>query len=148
AKPFLVSSFAGGSGGPLGRGRSRPLEPLAGPRRGARPPGEEGISGQERVSAVPEQERYDNGHVENPTQVGGHAAGTWPGDAGPLTGVRVMELGTLLAGPFAGRMLADFGAEVIKVDPPGRGDPLRDWGQNQYQGRTLWWPIQSRNKKL
>lgn len=66
---------------------------------------------------------------------------------GPLAGMRVIELGTLLAGPFAGRLLGDMGAEVIKVEAPGMPDPLRDWGQARYEGRTLWWPVQSRNKK-
>jgi formyl-CoA transferase len=66
---------------------------------------------------------------------------------GPLAGVRMVELGTLLAGPFAGRLLGDMGAEVIKVEPPGKPDPLRDWGQARYEGRTLWWPVQARNKK-
>ena len=66
---------------------------------------------------------------------------------GPLAGVRLIELGTLLAGPFAGRLLGDMGAEVIKVEAPGKPDPLRDWGQARYEGRTLWWPVQSRNKK-
>ncbi len=66
---------------------------------------------------------------------------------GPLAGVRIIELGMLLAGPFAGRLLADMGAEVIKVEPPGRPDPLRDWGRGRYKGRSLWWPVQSRNKK-
>ncbi len=66
---------------------------------------------------------------------------------GPLAGVRMIELGTLLAGPFAGRLLGDMGAEVIKVEPPGKPDPLRDWGQARYEGRTLWWPVQARNKK-
>ena len=61
--------------------------------------------------------------------------------------MRVVELGTLLAGPFAGRLLGDMGAEVIKVEAPGMPDPLRDWGQARYEGRTLWWPVQSRNKK-
>jgi crotonobetainyl-CoA:carnitine CoA-transferase CaiB-like acyl-CoA transferase len=68
--------------------------------------------------------------------------------AGPLAGVRVVELGQLIAGPMAGRMLADFGAEVIKVEPPGTGDPMREWGLNRFQGHGLWWPLQSRNKKL
>lgn len=67
---------------------------------------------------------------------------------GPLQGVRVLELGTLIAGPFAGRLFADFGAEVIKVEAPGRPDPLRDWGSARHDGRALWWPVQSRNKKL
>lgn len=67
---------------------------------------------------------------------------------GPLDGIRVLELGVLLAGPFAGRMLADFGAEVIKVEEPTRGDPMREWGQLRHDGRPLWWPVQSRNKKL
>jgi crotonobetainyl-CoA:carnitine CoA-transferase CaiB-like acyl-CoA transferase len=62
--------------------------------------------------------------------------------------VRVLELGQLIAGPFMGRMLADFGAEVIKAEPPGTGDPMREWGMHRYQGRGLWWPLQSRNKKL
>jgi formyl-CoA transferase len=68
--------------------------------------------------------------------------------SGPLDGVRVLELGTLIAGPFAGRLFADFGAEVIKVEAPGRPDPLRDWGSAHHDGRALWWPVQSRNKKL
>ncbi|MQB00395.1 MAG: CoA transferase [Actinobacteria bacterium] len=74
-----------------------------------------------------------------------------PGDtgtAGPLAGLRVIELGTLIAGPFAGKLLADMGAEVIKVEPPGKPDPMRDWGRGHYKGRALWWPVQSRNKKL
>src|SRR5688572_8537812 len=53
----------------------------------------------------------------------------------------------LLAGPFAGRLLGDMGAEIVKVEPPGQPDPLRDWGHARYEGRTLWWPVQSRNKK-
>jgi crotonobetainyl-CoA:carnitine CoA-transferase CaiB-like acyl-CoA transferase len=68
--------------------------------------------------------------------------------SGPLEGVRVLELGQLIAGPMAGRMLADFGAEVIKVEPPGSGDPMREWGLNRFQGHGLWWPLQSRNKML
>jgi formyl-CoA transferase len=66
---------------------------------------------------------------------------------GPLAGLRVIELGTLLAGPFAGRLLGDMGAEVIKVEAPGKPDPLREWGQARYEGRTLMWPVQARNKK-
>jgi formyl-CoA transferase len=53
----------------------------------------------------------------------------------------------LLAGPFTGRLLGDMGAEIIKVEPPGQPDPLRDWGHARYEGRSLWWPVQSRNKK-
>jgi formyl-CoA transferase len=70
-----------------------------------------------------------------------------PGSAGPLTGLRLIELGSLLAGPFAGRMLGDIGAEVIKVEAPGTPDAMRDWGQARYRDRSLWWPVQSRNKK-
>jgi len=66
---------------------------------------------------------------------------------GPLAGVRVLELGMLLAGPFAGRLLGDMGAEIIKLEPPGQPDPLREWGKARYEGRSLWWPVQSRNKK-
>lgn len=65
----------------------------------------------------------------------------------PLAGVRVIEFGTLLAGPFSTRFLADFGAEVIKVEDPKAGDPMRDWGPVKYRGRGLVWPTQSRNKK-
>ena len=70
------------------------------------------------------------------------------GQTGPLVGIRVLELGSLLAGPFVGRLLGDFGAEIIKAEPPGVGDPLREWGPDRYKGRSLWWPVQSRNKKL
>ena len=68
---------------------------------------------------------------------------------GPLEGIRVLELGTLIAGPFATRLLAEFGAEVIKVETPGEGDPLRDWRYvDRRTGTSLWWALQSRNKKL
>lgn len=65
----------------------------------------------------------------------------------PLAGLRVLELGTLLAGPFCGQLLADFGAEVIKIEPPGVGDPMREWGQEKPHGKSLWWPVVARNKK-
>ena len=65
----------------------------------------------------------------------------------PLEGVRVVEMGSLLAGPFSGQLLADFGAEVIKVEPPGAGDPMRVWGRHRKNDRTLWWPVIARNKK-
>lgn len=64
----------------------------------------------------------------------------------PLENIRVLELGTLLAGPFTGRLLGDFGAEVIKIEAPDIADPMRRWGK-QKDGVGLWWPIQSRNKK-
>lgn len=67
--------------------------------------------------------------------------------AGPLEGLRVIELGSLVAGPFAGRLLGDLGADVIKIEAPGKPDALRNWGQANYKGRTLWWPVQSRNKR-
>lgn len=65
----------------------------------------------------------------------------------PLDDIRVLELGAFLAGPFCGQLLADFGAEVIKAEPPGKGDPMREWGRHRHNGRTLWWPILARNKK-
>ncbi len=67
--------------------------------------------------------------------------------AGPLTGLRVLELGTLIAGPFAGRMLADFGADVIKIEHPVRGDPLRTWGMTLDGTDSLWHLVQSRGKQ-
>ncbi len=65
---------------------------------------------------------------------------------GPLSGLKVLELGQLIAGPFAAKTLADFGAEVIKVEPPGAGDPLRKWRLLK-DGTSVWWQIQSRNKR-
>ncbi|MEE9249785.1 MAG: CoA transferase, partial [Alphaproteobacteria bacterium] len=67
--------------------------------------------------------------------------------SGPLTDLRVIEMGQLLAGPFCGQLLADFGAEVIKVEPPGIGDPIREWGREKLHGKSLWWPVIARNKK-
>jgi formyl-CoA transferase len=64
----------------------------------------------------------------------------------PLEGVRVVELGTLIAGPFCSRILAEFGAEVIKIEAPGEGDPLRKW-RKMHGDTSLWWYVQARNKK-
>jgi len=66
--------------------------------------------------------------------------------AGPLAGLKVLELGQLIAGPFAAKTLADFGAEVVKVEPPGAGDPLRQWRLLK-DGTSVWWQVQSRNKR-
>jgi crotonobetainyl-CoA:carnitine CoA-transferase CaiB-like acyl-CoA transferase len=65
---------------------------------------------------------------------------------GPLAGIKVLELGTLIAGPFCSRMLAEFGAEVIKIESPDGGDPIRQWRVLK-DGTSLWWYVQSRNKK-
>ena len=67
--------------------------------------------------------------------------------AGSLEGIRIIELGQLLAGSFAGRLLGDMGAEIVKVEAPGRPDAVREWGKARYEGRSLLWPVQSRNKK-
>lgn len=68
---------------------------------------------------------------------------------GPLAGLRVLELGSLIAGPFTTRILAEFGAEVIKIETPDGGDPLRNWRYvDRRTGTSLWWSLQSRNKKL
>ncbi len=64
----------------------------------------------------------------------------------PLAGVRVLELGQLIAGPFAAKMLGEFGATVIKIEPPGTGDPLRKW-RLLHNGTSVWWQVQSRNKQ-
>lgn len=69
-----------------------------------------------------------------------------PSSALPLAGVKVIELGQLIAGPFAGKTLADFGAEVVKIEPPGEGDPLRKW-RLLHNGTSVWWQVQSRNKR-
>ncbi len=68
------------------------------------------------------------------------------GPVGPLAGLKVLELGQLIAGPFAAKTLADFGAEVIKIEPPGAGDPLRKWRLLK-EGTSVWWQVQSRNKR-
>ncbi len=65
---------------------------------------------------------------------------------GPLVGLRVLELGNFIAGPFAGQLLGDYGAEVIKVETPGQGDPMRAWGLTHH-GQGLWWPALARNKR-
>ena len=64
----------------------------------------------------------------------------------PLAGLKVIEMGQLIAGPFAAKTLADFGARVIKIEPPGVGDPLRTW-RILKDGTSLWWHVQSRNKQ-
>lgn len=81
----------------------------------------------------------DGEHVE-PT----HAE---TGRTGPLDGMLVLELGTLIAGPFAGRLLGDMGARVIKIEDPGRPDPLRTWGQGERDGRRHFWTVHARNKE-
>jgi formyl-CoA transferase len=74
-------------------------------------------------------------------QTGHHLA-----QRGPLQGIKVLELGQLIAGPFAGKTLADFGAEIIKIEAPGAGDPLRKWRLLK-EGTSIWWQVQSRNKR-
>src|SRR4051812_30456317 len=69
-----------------------------------------------------------------------------PATPGPLAGLKVLELGQLIAGPFAAKTLADFGADVVKVEPPASGDPLRNWRLLK-NGTSVWWQVQSRNKR-
>ena len=66
--------------------------------------------------------------------------------SGPLAGIKVVELGQLIAGPYAARLLAEFGADVVKIEPPGIGDPLRKW-RVLHDGTSLWWYLQARNKR-
>ena len=81
---------------------------------------------------------------------GEHEPGPSPDSAQPppaaLAGLKVLELGQLIAGPFAAKTLADFGAEVVKIEPPGTGDPLRQWRLLK-DGTSVWWQVQSRNKR-
>jgi crotonobetainyl-CoA:carnitine CoA-transferase CaiB-like acyl-CoA transferase len=67
--------------------------------------------------------------------------------AGALADLRVLELGTLIAGPFCGQLLGDMGAEVIKIEAPGQGDPMRHWGPQKRGMPSVWWPVIGRNKK-
>jgi formyl-CoA transferase len=66
---------------------------------------------------------------------------------GPLEGLVVIEMGTLIAGPFCGQILGDFGATVIKLEDPGKGDPMRQWGRSLPMGHSPWWPVIGRNKR-
>ncbi len=66
--------------------------------------------------------------------------------AGPLSDIRAIEMGTMIAGPFCGQLLADHGAEVIKLEQPGVGDPMREWGREKPHGKALFWPVLARNK--
>jgi formyl-CoA transferase len=70
-----------------------------------------------------------------------------PANSGALSDLRVLELGTLIAGPFCGQLLGDMGAEVIKIEAPGQGDPMRHWGPQPRGTPSVWWPVIARNKK-
>ncbi|MFM2402190.1 MAG: hypothetical protein RL223_70 [Pseudomonadota bacterium] len=83
--------------------------------------------------------------AERPGETPAVAPAPAPAATGPLAGLRVLELGQLIAGPFAGKTLADFGAEVVKIEPPGDGDPLRRW-RMLHEGTSVWWQVQSRGK--
>jgi formyl-CoA transferase len=72
---------------------------------------------------------------------------TTPTNRGALSDLRVLELGTLIAGPFCGQLLGDMGAEVIKIEAPGQGDPMRTWGPQERGQPSVWWPVIGRNKK-
>jgi crotonobetainyl-CoA:carnitine CoA-transferase CaiB-like acyl-CoA transferase len=85
-----------------------------------------------------------SGEGENVTEANSAAA---PANEGPLKGLRVIEMGTLIAGPFCGQILGDFGADVIKIEDPKVGDPMRQWGRSLPKGLSPWWPVIGRNKK-
>jgi formyl-CoA transferase len=89
--------------------------------------------------------RKDGREMASPTP-NEHADSSTKDQPQPLAGVRVLELGTLIAGPYAASLLAQFGAEVIKVESPAGGDPLRSW-RKLHKGTSYWWYSQSRNKK-
>lgn len=65
----------------------------------------------------------------------------------PLSDIKVIELGQLIAGPYCGQVLADFGADVLKIEPPGKGDAMRQWGQSDPSGKPIWWNVIARNKR-
>ena len=71
---------------------------------------------------------------------------TAPPSTGPLAGIRVLEVGSFIAGPFAGQLLGDYGADVVKIEPPDGGDPMRHWGAT-HEGAGIWWSSIGRNKR-
>ncbi len=75
-----------------------------------------------------------------------HAPAT-NGLSAPLDGIRIVELGAFIAGPFCGQLLGDLGADILKIEAPGQGDPLRRWGVARKDGKSLWWPVMARNKR-
>jgi crotonobetainyl-CoA:carnitine CoA-transferase CaiB-like acyl-CoA transferase len=77
----------------------------------------------------------------------GTGNGARPLGDGPLTGLRAIEFGQLLAGPYVGTLLGDFGADVVKIEAPGAGDAMRDWGRLRHNDHSLWWSILARNKR-
>ena len=74
-------------------------------------------------------------------------SGTTDNAMGPLKNIRVIELGQLIAGPFCGQLMADFGAEVIKVEQPTGGDAMRQWGRPGRDGNPVWWDVIARGKR-
>lgn len=74
-------------------------------------------------------------------------APTAPATAGPLSDIKVVELGSFIAGPYCGQLLADMGADLVKFEDPGKGDPMRQWGFAKKDGASVWWPVIGRNKK-
>src|SRR5690606_35973965 len=100
-------------------------------------------------------DQYRPGCAPSGTRLGGRYGLVDPGHLRPerttmtaaLSDLRVVEMGQLLAGPFCGQLLADFGADVIKLEPPGQGDPMREWGREKADGRSLWWPVVARGKR-
>jgi crotonobetainyl-CoA:carnitine CoA-transferase CaiB-like acyl-CoA transferase len=88
----------------------------------------------------------NDGASQNESFCAGDAVMAGTEDNRPLAGVKVLELGSLIAGPYAGALFAQFGADVVKIEPPGLGDPLRKW-RRLHAGTSLWWYVQSRNKR-
>src|SRR6185503_19306609 len=97
-------------------------------------------AGARRASTPRERSRHDD-------EEGSMTRTAPPENRGPLADLVVIEMGTLIAGPFAGQILGDFGAEVIKIEDPKTGDPMRQWGRSLPKGHSPWWPVIGRNKK-
>lgn len=99
------------------------------------------------AAAVPPDRPAESHRSNKPAGSGDQqASDASTGTAGPLAGLRILELGQLIAGPFAAKTLADLGADTIKIEPPGTGDPLRKW-RLLHDGTSVWWEVQSRNKR-
>src|SRR3954468_9547862 len=130
-------------GGSSSRAR-RPAPPAPPPRWSSRP---SSPAARRRSAQRPRTPPSPRVGPRSPRGRGAPVTAETPLPDGPLSGLRVVEFGQLIAGPYVGTLLADFGADVIKVEAPPKGDALREWGQHKHNGHSLWWSVMARGKR-